>query len=204
MSVLTNITNAISGTTWTILDNDTFMPIVGNSIKPDINNNIINAVFRQSDLLIESIQSNMDSEITSYQVENGNFINVNKVSLPNKVTAKVLYSGGGLPFVRDSARQVLDKLVTLQKSTKLVIIETPKKIYRSMNLLSISYSESASSGAYMLIADLVFQEVRQVASLFSGSKTSSDVINPEHASKTDIGQAKTKDVLVSNILMSKK
>lgn len=99
-----------------------------------------------------------ESEATSEPIEKGNFASFYKTNSPD--TISLVFS-----FNSDDARQnaALDKIEERKKSYELISILTPTHLYEDMTILTYSYSRTNSDGMTMLVLQVDFQKVKQVA-----------------------------------------
>lgn len=99
-----------------------------------------------------------ESEATSEPIEKGNFASFYKTNSPD--TISLVFS-----FNSDDARQnaALDKIEERKKSYELISILTPTHLYEDMTILTYSYSRTNSDGMTLLVLQVDFQKVKQVA-----------------------------------------
>ncbi len=99
-----------------------------------------------------------ESEATSEPIEKGNFASFYKTNSPD--TISLVFS-----FSSDDARQnaALDKIEARKKGYELISILTPTHLYEDMTILTYSYSRSNSDGMTLLVLQVDFQKVKQVA-----------------------------------------
>ena len=99
-----------------------------------------------------------ESEATSEPIEKGNFASFYKTNSPDTISL-------AFSFNSDDARQnaALDKIEERKKSYELISILTPTHLYEDMTILTYSYSRSNSDGMTMLVLQVDFQKVKQVA-----------------------------------------
>jgi len=64
----------------------------------------------------------------------------------------------GQPMSRDAFLKQLD---TMLDSTDLYDVVTPDKVYQNVNLVGYNHSKQDTKGAVMIIAELMFREVRE-------------------------------------------
>lgn len=119
-----------------------------------------------------------NTEVTSYPLEQGSFTNVNKVNMPNKAMLKISKSGATEDI--QNFIKVIDKF---KDSLTLVDVVTPYEVIRSLNIISFTYSHTATEGASMLIADLELHEIRKVEARY----TTYAANDPNYAAITDRG-----------------
>ena len=99
-----------------------------------------------------------ESEATSEPIEKGNFASFYKTNSPD--TISIVFS-----FNSDDARQnaALDKIEERKKGYELISILTPTHLYEDMTILTYSYSRTNSDGMTLLVLQVDFQKVKQVA-----------------------------------------
>lgn len=99
-----------------------------------------------------------ESEATSEPIEKGNFASFYKTNSPD--TISIVFS-----FNSDDARQnaALDKIEQRKKGYELISILTPTHLYEDMTILTYSYSRTNSDGMTLLVLQVDFQKVKQVA-----------------------------------------
>ena len=99
-----------------------------------------------------------ESEATSEPIEKGNFASFYKTNSPD--TISLVFS-----FNSDDARQnaALDKIEERKKSYELISILTPTHLYEDMTILTYSYSRTNSDGMTLLVLQVDFQKIKQVA-----------------------------------------
>lgn len=99
-----------------------------------------------------------ESEATSEPIEKGNFASFYKTNSPD--TISIVFS-----FNSDDARQnaALDKIEERKKGYELISILTPTHLYEDMTILTYSYSRTNSDGMTLLVLQVDFQKIKQVA-----------------------------------------
>lgn len=99
-----------------------------------------------------------ESEATSEPIEKGNFASFYKTNSPD--TISLVFS-----FNSDDARQnaALDKIEERKKGYELISILTPTHLYEDMTILTYSYSRTNSDGMTLLVLQVDFQKIKQVA-----------------------------------------
>lgn len=131
---------------------------------------------------ILALEFNNTSNVSTFPVQNGSFAAYNKVPNPFEITVRMTKSGGILNTAGligrvgdlinnpslDTLRgqtgrtEFIEALDKASRSIDLYRIETPEKTYSSCNITGINYRRETSQGAYMIIADVTFVEIRQV------------------------------------------
>lgn len=99
-----------------------------------------------------------ESEATSEPIEKGNFASFYKTNSPD--TISIVFS-----FNSDDARQnaALDKIEERKKGYELISILTPTHLYEDMTILTYSYSRTNTDGMTLLVLQVDFQKIKQVA-----------------------------------------
>lgn len=99
-----------------------------------------------------------ESEATSEPIEKGNFASFYKTNSPD--TISIVFS-----FNSDDARQnaALDKIEERKKGYELISILTPTHLYEDMTITTYSYSRTNSDGMTLLVLQVDFQKIKQVA-----------------------------------------
>lgn len=145
MAQETTTLNAESGASYVydVYMSDTQEGIFGKDITPD-------------SVLEMSFQS--ESEATSEPIEKGGFASFYKTNSPE--TVSLVFS-----FSADDARQntALDKIKERKENYDLISILTPTHLYENMTILSYSYNRTNTDGMTMLVLQVDFQQIKQVA-----------------------------------------
>jgi hypothetical protein len=119
-----------------------------------------------------------DSNISDYPVERGSFAAYNKVDMPFLKSVTLTCSGD---IEKRNAFQ--NDLRDARRSLTLYTIVTEDATYTSCNLVSISWTRTATKGAHRVEAKCEFQEVRE-----KGTTAFSQPAIPSGASLRDMGQ----------------
>ena len=145
MAQETTTLNAESGASYVydVYMSDTQEGIFGADITPD-------------SVLEMSFQA--ESEATSEPIEKGGFASFYKTNSPE--TVSLVFS-----FSADDARQnnALDKIRERKENYDLISILTPTHLYENMTILSYSYNRTNTDGMTMLVLQVDFQQIKQVA-----------------------------------------
>lgn len=145
MAQETTTLNAESGANYVydVYMSDTQEGIFGADITPD-------------SVLEMSFQA--ESEATSEPIEKGGFASFYKTNSPE--TVSLVFS-----FSADDARQnnALDKIRERKENYDLISILTPTHLYENMTILSYSYNRTNTDGMTMLVLQVDFQQIKQVA-----------------------------------------
>ena len=145
MAQETTTLNAESGASYVydVYMSDTQEGIFGADITPD-------------SVLEMSFQA--ESEATSEPIEKGGFASFYKTNSPE--TVSLVFS-----FSADDARQntALDKIRERKENYDLISVLTPTHLYENMTILSYSYNRTNTDGMTMLVLQVDFQQIKQVA-----------------------------------------
>ena len=145
MAQETTTLNAESGASYVydVFMSDTQEGIFGADITPD-------------SVLEMSFQA--ESEATSEPIEKGGFASFYKTNSPE--TVSLVFS-----FSADDARQnnALDKIRERKENYDLISILTPTHLYENMTIISYSYNRTNTDGMTMLVLQVDFQQIKQVA-----------------------------------------
>lgn len=145
MTQETTTLNAESGASYVydVYMSDTQEGIFGADITPD-------------SVLEMSFQA--ESEATSEPIEKGGFASFYKTNSPE--TVSLVFS-----FSADDARQntALDKIRERKENYDLISILTPTHLYENMTIVSYSYNRTNTDGMTMLVLQVDFQQIKQVA-----------------------------------------
>ena len=145
MAQNTTTLNAESGASYVydVYMSDTQEGIFGADITPD-------------SVLEMSFQA--ESEATSEPIEKGGFASFYKTNSPE--TVSLVFS-----FSADDARQnnALDKIRERKENYDLISILTPTHLYENMTIVSYSYNRTNTDGMTMLVLQVDFQQIKQVA-----------------------------------------
>ena len=145
MAQETTTLNAESGASYVydVYMSDTQEGIFGADITPD-------------SVLEMSFQA--ESEATSEPIEKGGFASFYKTNSPE--TVSLVFS-----FSADDARQnkALNKIRERKENYDLISILTPTHLYENMTIVSYSYNRTNTDGMTMLVLQVDFQQIKQVA-----------------------------------------
>lgn len=106
-----------------------------------------------------------ESNISDYPIENGTFTTYNKVVMPNIFAVRLTRDGS-----ESQRAEFLKWLQITVGSLDLFDVLCPENTYSNATLKSYRVSRTSESGAAMIIADCVFQEVRQIPSIYSTTR----------------------------------
>ena len=140
----------------TTLTNDSGASYVYDVFMSDTQEGIFGADITPDSVLEMSFQS--ESEATSEPIEKGGFASFYKTNSPE--TVSLVFS-----FSADDARQnnALDKIRERKENYDLISILTPTHLYENMTIVSYSYNRTNTDGMTMLVLQVDFQQIKQVA-----------------------------------------
>lgn len=130
-----------------------------------------------------SLEWRGEERISDFPVQNGQFVSFNKVAVPYDLRMVVTCQGlnlvqealasvtqildqalgqlglaFGQPMSRDAFLRQLDAMLA---STDLYNVVTPDKVYQNVNLVSYNHAKKSDEGGTLIIAELLFREVRE-------------------------------------------
>jgi len=131
-----------------------------------------------------SLEWHGEERISDYPVQNGQFVSYNKVKVPFDLRMVMTCQGKnviqdalqsvtqslnqalsniglafGQPMSRDAFLRQLDEMLA---STDLYDVVTPDKVYQNVNLVAYNHAKKNYEGGTLIIAELMFREVREV------------------------------------------
>jgi len=131
-----------------------------------------------------SLEWHGEERISDYPVQNGQFVSYNKVKVPfdlrmvmtcqglnvvqdalkpvTQLLDQALSNVGlafGQPMTRDAFLRQLDSMLD---SIDLYDVITPDKVYSNVNLVGYNHSKKNDAGGTLIIAELMFREVREL------------------------------------------
>lgn len=126
-----------------------------------------------------------ESTIATYPIQNGGFVNYDKVQNPFETFVRM--SKGGSQRERTQFLESIDAIVD---SLDLYDILTPEKTYIGVNVMRYEIIRRGSKGAYFFTeVDLYFQEIRQVQAEYTNTEvTSASSITAAKNAEADIVQ----------------
>lgn len=111
-----------------------------------------------------------ESRLAGYPMEKGSFATYNKVQMPYDIRLRITCGGnvaiGGIGGM--SRDKFLATLEYMKASLDLVTIVTPDMAYKNVNLENFDYRRTATNGATLITADLMFSEVRETVEAVFG------------------------------------
>ena len=140
----------------TTLTTDSGASYVYDVYMSDTQEGIFGADITPDSVLEMSFQS--ESEATSEPIEKGGFASFYKTNSPE--TVSLVFS-----FSADDARQnnALNKIRERKENYDLISILTPTHLYENMTIVSYSYNRTNTDGMTMLVLQVDFQQIKQVA-----------------------------------------
>jgi len=177
-----------------------------------------------------SLEWHGEERISDYPVQNGQFVSYNKVKVPFDL--RMVMTCQGLNYVQDALKPVtqsldqalsniglafgqpmsrdafLRQLDMMLDSTDLYDVVTPDKVYQNVNLVGCNHAKKNDEGGTLIIAELIFREVResgnadyQTPTVSTGTITGS--ASPSSATPVNVGtvvgtQASTSSVATFN------
>ena len=169
---------------------------------------------------VPSLEWHGEERISDYPVQNGQFVSYNKVKVPFDLRVVMTCQGKnviqdalqpvtqaidqalsniGLAFGQPMSRDAfLKQLDTMLDSTDLYDVVTPDKVYQNVNLVAYNHAKKSDNGATLIIAELMFREVREsgnaqysnpqasVGNVLSNSESAASPVNVGTVSGTDL------------------
>lgn len=116
-----------------------------------------------------------ESNVSDYPVEDGTFTSYNKVLVPNMFAVRMTRDGS-----QALRTAFLNWLNTNLNNFELFDVLCPERTYKNATLKSYRISRTSDSGAAMIVADCIFQEIRQIPAAY----TTTAVPEPENQPAT--------------------
>lgn len=128
---------------------------------------------------------NGSAEASTYKIESGSFVSYNKVRNPNAFMIRISKEGDA------ATRAYINEWLSANvEATTQFDIVMPEKRYNGYTLVEYRMLRSSSSGAGMIVADLMIQEVRETAALYSNSKIAdANNVPPTPTARVQLGEA---------------
>lgn len=126
----------------------------------------------------------IDWNLPTFPLQDGEFSNYNKVSLPYEASVKIS-QGGSLA----DRRRLLNKLNAIAGDTKLYSILTPEQVYVSVNILRYRLRRQGREGAYFFAdLEIYFRKIKQTTSQYSSTDANTaNAINPVATPPINLG-----------------
>lgn len=102
-----------------------------------------------------------DSNITTYPIENGDFVSYNKQNNPYTINVTLIKSGLTIPYLK---KQFVSNLSVYVNTAKLVDVITPQGAYLQNSLSNLSYVSDPEDNSDMIIARVTIKEVKYLGS----------------------------------------
>ena len=134
------------GNSWTILKQDGSVALTFNSFL--------------------SMSAKTENPTVQAPVEQGGYIMYNKIQTPLEINVQLAFSTQH----NNEIDKAINDLLALSSSTDLVNIVTPDYEYKNYNLEALQWQRKTEQGAYILIVDLGFIEVKQVQVQYGDAK----------------------------------
>lgn len=130
-----------------------------------------------------SLEWRGEERVSDYPVQQGQFVSYNKVKVPFDL--RMVMTCQGLNVVQDALQSVtqslnqalsniglafgqpmsrdafLHQLDTMLDSTDLYDVVTPDKVYQNVNLVAYNHAKKSDEGGTLIIAELMFREIRE-------------------------------------------
>lgn len=120
-------------------------------------------------------------DVPDYPVQNGSFLNYNRVNLPYE--ASVRLSKGGSETDRYT---FLEQIDTLMNSLDLYQIITPERVYKDVSPIRFELVRRGAAGAFFLTeVDLFFREIRTVIQTYTQTSVTTQNARSPSAQSTD-------------------
>jgi len=114
-----------------------------------------------------------ETALSDYPIETGSFTTYNKVLMPNVFSIRLTRDGS-----ENQRAAFLNWLQAVLQSLDLFDVLCPERTYRNVTLKSYRITRTSESGAAMIVADCIFQEVRQIPALYGTSQISAPANQP--------------------------
>lgn len=119
------------------------------------------------------------ADVSDYPIEQGSFVSYNKVILPDVFQFRIAQDGQ-----EASRTYFLDWLQRAKNGLDVFDVVCPEFVYPNATLIRYTIRRTAESGASMVTADCVFQQVREKPAKYSSSQTE----KPENKESTPVVQ----------------
>lgn len=103
-----------------------------------------------------------ESKIVQSPVEEGSFASYNMTLTPQEVGCTLIKRGRS-----DDLSAFINALQAFVESTDLLTVVTPEREYQGMKLVKATFDRSIDNGTDCIVADLSFQEVREITSEYT-------------------------------------
>ena len=103
-----------------------------------------------------------ESKIVQSPVEEGSFTSYNMTLTPQEVGCTLIKRGRN-----DDLSAFINALQAFEESTDQLTVVTPEREYQNMKLTKATFDRSIDNGTDCIVADLSFQEVREITSEYT-------------------------------------
>jgi len=118
----------------------------------DADNNLVIAAE-----VVVDIDFSKDYKNATYPMEDGTFASYNKVETPYE--GKIVFAQGASLDDRTGFLAEIDQVIA---TLELYTVVTPEAVYENANITHYSYRREARRGAFVLLVDVRFQEIRNI------------------------------------------
>lgn len=154
---------------------------------------LLNGDLVANNVYIDSVMQlsvNKGSDLSNYRIETGSFTTFNKVEKPRQIKIRLIKGGKEeerqlfLMWLEKRSKGYSYEKTKIVNKNKIVFgrnvyyqnntfdIYMPEVRYENMTLVDYTVSRETTNGAYIVIADCIFQEVREITFQYKNSKTS--------------------------------
>lgn len=103
-----------------------------------------------------------ESVISNYPIEDGSFTTYNKVVMPDTFPIRLIRDGA-----EPIRAEFLKWLQNAKNSLDLYDVLCPENAYPNVTLVSYRVTRTSESGAALILADCLFQQVRQIPAAYT-------------------------------------
>ena len=114
-----------------------------------------------------------ETSVSNYPLEDGTFSTYNKILLPNTYAIRLVRDGS-----ETQRGALLQWLQASLGSLDLFDVLTPEAGYSNVTLKSYRIMRTREAGAAMIVADCIFQEIRQIPAVYSASRITDPANQP--------------------------
>lgn len=128
------------------------------------------------------------SSVPTNNIEQGSFAAYNKINNPAEFSVTLAKSGSSTVL-----NNVLVALNQKAESTELVDLVLPFRVYKNLNIISVSHGISEGAAVNLLVVELKLKEIKQTARQYESVKMSaSNVRNAGDADTVNKGRQQAK------------
>lgn len=135
--------------------------------------------------------------VSTAPTQTGGFADFNRVNIPNEIKLRMFKGGGnGIDFPAGGLRGFINQGVDGRKkfleeidaldTTQLYDIFTPEKTYLRVNFVRAEIARRGEKGAYQLVVDVYFREIRPVAATYTKTVIANPT-NPDSSQQQNNG-----------------